>query len=128
MKLTVTAAAEEKLAKYNTPGTLFVLDFEDGVGLSKQGSGTCSFDKEFTLVIADHQTDLSDYQKQLDATYGTWYYKGYSAAFMDSDMTLTVNPRYSNLELKGNRSGLLSADLRIKDVRGKQLSPAHIEE
>ncbi|MFD0896757.1 iron-sulfur cluster biosynthesis family protein [Loigolactobacillus binensis] len=99
MFLTVTAAAQAKLAKYLTAERQLILDLDDGVGkYSKLGS--CALNLSYRLLVVDAATDISeDYSGILASTIGPLHIKPYSTEYLAANMRLDVNPRLNTLGL-----------------------------
>ncbi|MFD1318938.1 iron-sulfur cluster biosynthesis family protein [Loigolactobacillus zhaoyuanensis] len=115
MFLTITDAAQQKLAKYLTTDKKIILDLDDGVGeYSKVGS--CALNLSYRLLVVDQDTDISaDYSGILDSTVGSLHIKPYSTQYLDQDMRMDVNPRLNTLGLF-SESEQMDPNVNIVDI------------
>ncbi|KRM98638.1 iron-sulfur cluster biosynthesis family protein [Loigolactobacillus rennini] len=115
MFLTITDAAQQKLAKYISPDKQVILDLDDGVGkYSKVGS--CSLNMSYRLLVVDKSEDIShDYSGTLDSTIGQLHIKPYSTQYLDDNMRLDVNPRLNTLGLSSD-SEQMDPNVNIVDI------------
>lgn len=114
MQLTVTPAAQERLAKYLQKNPKLVLDYDDGVGPFSD-LGNCSLDANYKLVFVDPTADLPDFDAHFSSNIGEIYYKGYTKPQYDEDMRLDFESTFFTIPLKSSR-GTLTDNIEVVDL------------
>ncbi|WP_283585708.1 iron-sulfur cluster biosynthesis family protein [Limosilactobacillus ingluviei] len=121
MELTITPAAQKRLARYLAPHKKIILDFDDGVGPFSD-LGNCSLDVNFKLIFVDEKMDLPDFKAHFSSNYGEIYYKAYAQPQYAEQMTLDFDATYSTLPLKSPH-GLLSDNVEVVDLSTDSVAP-----
>lgn len=121
MELTITPAAQKRLARYLAPHKKIILDFDDGVGPFSD-LGNCSLDVNFKLIFVDEKMDLPDFKAHFSSNYGEIYYKAYAQPQYAEQMTLDFDATYFTLPLKSPH-GLLSDNVEVVDLSTDSVAP-----
>lgn len=114
MEMTITPAAQQRLARYLAPHKKIILDFDDGVGPFSD-LGNCSLDVNFKLIFVDQAMPLPDFTAHFSSNLGEIYYKAYAKSQYAAQMTLDFDPTYFTLPLK-SPYGLLSDNVEVVDL------------
>ncbi|WP_290033149.1 iron-sulfur cluster biosynthesis family protein [Ligilactobacillus cholophilus] len=117
MELTITASAQDRLAKYfDDSNAVVLLDFDDGVGYRPEEAISCTLNQEFRLLIVNKDSDYHEYNAKIQTELGPMYYKAYSKTFMDEKMKIDVKPN-GQLTMTGIYRGELTPALNVIDLR-----------
>ncbi|MBM6753439.1 iron-sulfur cluster biosynthesis family protein [Lactobacillus alvi] len=125
MKLTVTPAAQKRLAKYLDAGSLkrLILDFDDGVGPFSD-IGDCSLGVNFKLILLDADKELpKDFDAHFASNLGDVYYKGYTKSQYAEHMKLDFEPNYFTMPLKSDFETLCD-NVEVVDLTTRELTHA----
>ena len=114
-KLTITASAKKKITQKISGPAKLLLSYDDGVGpYSKVGS--CAIGTAFDIIAVQPGEKTPDYNAELSSDLGPFYYKKYSARYLDTGLKLDLNPQYQLISLSGT-GGIIDGNVRIIDYR-----------
>ncbi|GAB6092085.1 iron-sulfur cluster biosynthesis family protein [Furfurilactobacillus curtus] len=119
MRLTITPAAQAKLAPLMKPHTQLLLSYDDGVG-PYSAVGFCSLDTAFDLLVVDQDQGTPDYDEAIDSNLGEIKVKGYSKAQLAEQMRLDLNPTFNTLRLTSDHEQL-DPNVQLKDLTTQQV-------
>ncbi|QBP17685.1 iron-sulfur cluster biosynthesis family protein [Acetilactobacillus jinshanensis] len=113
-KITISDAVKKRIEdKIKGPAKL-LLSYNDGVGpYSKVGS--CSIGTAFDIIAVKPDEKTPDYGGKLDSDLGTFYYKPYSARYLDKGLKLDVGS-FNQINLSGE-GGVIDGSVNIIDDR-----------
>ena len=114
-QITVTDSAQAKIRKKITGPAKLLLSYNDGVG-PYSNVGSCSIGTDFDVIAVKPGTSTPDYQAKLDSRMGPFYYKKYSARYLDRDLKLDVATSFNQLTLSG-QGGLIDGSVSVIDDR-----------
>ena len=99
-KLTVTAAAMDRLRKYMSPDKQIVLDFDDGVG-PFSAIGNCNLDANYRLIFVNRDGKLPDFDEIVSSNIGDIRIKSewYASAQFEDQMELRFDPKHFTMPL-----------------------------
>lgn len=115
MELTITNAAQAKIAAARKGNETLLLDYDDGVGAYSDVGG-CSMTNGFRLLLVAADKRDATYNAQLPSNIGEVYYKDYSEMYLDDKLTIDINPKNASLMLRGANAGELTGLMPIVDV------------
>lgn len=99
-KLTVTAAAMDRLRKYMSPDKQIVLDFDDGVG-PFSAIGNCNLDVNYRLIFVNRDVKLPDFDEIVSSNIGDIRIKSewYASAQFEDQMELRFDSKHFTMPL-----------------------------
>ena len=99
-KLTVTAAAMDRLRKYMSPDKQIVLDFDDGVG-PFSAIGNCNLDANYRLIFVNRDVKLPDFDEIVSSNIGDIRIKSewYASAQFEDHMELRFVSKHFTVPL-----------------------------
>src|SRR5699024_2654766 len=114
MQLTVTPAAQERLAKYLQKNPKLVLDYDAGVGPFSD-LGNCSLDANYKLVFVDPTPRFPDFDAHFGSSIVVFYCIGYPKPQHDEEMRLDFLSTFLTIPRMSSR-WTLTGNIEVVDL------------